>query len=296
MGNPRARNTRDRVMQVQSSSPSRPGVHAIYKWSGDQWIHTVPSTTVSMAGKMEAKLAAPALLSLVALTLLAHTLLLHRPRATAWLLSTVDAFGFDGRRLVELVNRRNMILLCNAILLVILKDAGLLAAPARPRSSAAVTARGAACSSSEARPQPKTRRTSTAAGATGDDEGRLEREHRGAETATARVRRRKPLTRAREGEYAATVQEMDPAEKQRSDYSFNHFHHGAGYEIAVVADRISSLHDEGSRGGEHTTRQKAQPEIVDDVDEMNKKFEEFIASMRRKMHLETLQLQQQVEV
>uniref|UniRef100_A0A452Y246 Uncharacterized protein n=1 Tax=Aegilops tauschii subsp. strangulata TaxID=200361 RepID=A0A452Y246_AEGTS len=232
-----------------------------------------------MAGRMEAKIAAPALLSLVAVTLLAHTLLLHRPRATAWLLSTVDAFRFDGRRLVELVTRRNMILLCNAILLVILKDAGLLAA----------------CSSSEARPQPKTRATSTAAGATGADEGRLEREHRGAETATARVRRGKPLTRATQREYAA-LQEIDSAEKQRSAYSFNHFHHGAGYEIAVVADRISSLHDERSRGEEHTVRQETEAGCADDVKEMNKKFEEFIASMRRKMHLETLQLQQQVEV
>ncbi|KAM3407440.1 hypothetical protein ACQJBY_001072 [Aegilops geniculata] len=288
-------------MQVQSSSPSRPGVppvHAIYKWSGDQWIHTSPNTTASMAGRMEAKIAAPALLSLVAVTLLAHTLLLHRPRATAWFLSTVDAFRFDGRRLVELVTRRNMILLCNAILLVILKDAGLLAAPARPRSSTTApdtAAGGAACSSSEARPQPKTRRTSTAAGATGDDEGRLEREHRGAETDTARVRRGKPLTRATQREYAA-LQEIDPAEKQRSDYSFNHLHHGTGYEIAVVADRISSLHDERSRGEEHTVRRETEAGCVDDVDEMNKRFEEFIASMRRKMHLETLQLQQQVDV
>ncbi|KAF6988382.1 hypothetical protein CFC21_005928 [Triticum aestivum] len=248
-----------------------------------------------MGGRMEAKIAAPALLSLVALTLLAHTLLLHRPRATAWFLSAVDTFRFDGRRLVELVTRRNMILLCNAILLVILRDAGLLAAPARPRSSDAVTAGGAACSSSEARPQPKSRRISAAAGATGDDEGRLEREHRGAETAMARAWRGKPLTRATQREYAA-LQEIDPAEKQRSDYSFNYLHHGTGNEITVVADRISSLHDGRSRGEEHTVRRETEAGCADDVDEMNKKFEEFIASMRRKMHLETLQLQQQVDI
>lgn len=243
---------------------------------------------------MEAKIAAPALLSLVAVTLLAHTLLLHRPRATAWLLSTVDAFPFDGHRLLELVNRRNMILLCNAILLLILKDAGLLAAPPRPRCTAAV---GAASSSSETRPQPKSRRISTAAGPTGADEDRLKPEHPGPETATAtaRVRRGKPLTRARQGGYAA-VKPIGPAEKQRSEYSFNHFHHGAGNEIVVVADKISSLHDKRSRGEEHTVRQETEAERAQDVDEMNKKFEEFIASMRRKMHLETLQLQQQVQV
>ncbi|CAM0951549.1 unnamed protein product [Alopecurus aequalis] len=219
---------------------------------------------------MEAKIAA--LLSLLAATLIAHTLLLQPPRATDRLLS---ALGFDGRHLVDLINRRNMILLCNAILLVILKDAGLLAAPARRRSSAA----GGEDGCSEARPKPKSTveawRGSTATAGTSDaksaivaDDGHAQQRPEPDKT-TARLRRVKPSSTGAAHEEYPLAREIDPAERQSSE--------------AVVA------HDERSRGKE-MARQETEGERDDDVDEMNKKFEDFIASMRRTMQLESRQL------
>uniref|UniRef100_A0ACD5THU1 Uncharacterized protein n=1 Tax=Avena sativa TaxID=4498 RepID=A0ACD5THU1_AVESA len=251
---------------------------------------------MSGTGSMERK-KITALLSLLAVTLLAHTLLLQPPRSTDRLLS---AFRFDG---LQLVNRRNMILLCNAILLVILKDAGLLAAPARRRRTCRdSTAAGRDDACSEPQPKPKSStivveltRSSTAAACAFD------------ETTAPRLRRGKPSTSSSGSgpgpaheEYYAAVREID----QRPDRCC--FYYQAGVvgtdEIAgAEEDKMACLHsqpappvaddEERSRGREEMARQGAEPECVDDdVDEMNKRFEEFIATMRRKMQLESRQL------
>ncbi|CAN6294720.1 unnamed protein product [Urochloa humidicola] len=66
-------------------------------------------------------------------------------------LAALDRFHLDGRSLLDLATKRNMILLCHAILLVILRDAGVLGGPARRRASttASVTAAVVATASQE---------------------------------------------------------------------------------------------------------------------------------------------------
>uniref|UniRef100_A0ACD5ZA48 Uncharacterized protein n=1 Tax=Avena sativa TaxID=4498 RepID=A0ACD5ZA48_AVESA len=249
---------------------------------------------MSGTGRMERKITA--LLSLLAVALLAHTLLLQPPPRGATVVFTdrvLSTFRFDGR---QLVNRRNMILLCNAILLVILKDAGLLAAPARRRASDSTTAAGRDrdhhCS--EAPPKPKSstvemRLSSTAAAGASDDDagGRLKRRGPGPDKTTARLRRGKPASSSSgpaHTEYPA-VRDID----QRPERCLSYHHGVVGTEIAAAEG--ACLHsqpvadDERSRGREET-----EPECVDDVHEMNRKFEEFIASTRRKMQLESRQL------
>ncbi|CAM0902387.1 unnamed protein product [Alopecurus aequalis] len=236
-----------------------------------------------MAGRMEAKIAA--LLSLLVAILIAHTLLLQPPgpRATVVFFSDrlLSALRFDGRQLVDLINRRNMILLCNAILLIILRDAGLLAAPARRRSSAA-TAAGGEDGCCQAQPKPKSTveawRSSTAAAGTsdakcavvaGDGRAQQRERRRGPEPdkTTARLRRVKPSSAGAAHKEYPLARQIHP-QRQTSE---------------------PAAHDERSRGKE-MARQETQGECVDDMDEMNKKFEEFIASMRRMMQLESRQL------
>jgi hypothetical protein len=80
--------------------------------------------------------------SAVVLVLLTRAVLLQRPGGVAALadilIATADRF-LDGRGLLDLATRRNMVLLCHAILLVILRDAGLLGAPTRRRAAATET-------------------------------------------------------------------------------------------------------------------------------------------------------------
>ncbi|CAN6294719.1 unnamed protein product [Urochloa humidicola] len=51
------------------------------------------------------------------------------------LLAAIDRLHLDGRGLLHLATRRNMVLLCHAILLLILRDAGVLGTPARRRAT-----------------------------------------------------------------------------------------------------------------------------------------------------------------
>jgi hypothetical protein len=102
-------------------------------------------------------------------------------------------------------------------------------------------------------------------------------------------------TGAGQREYAA-VQEIHLAEKLNSLCCFAGVDHvvGAG-EIAAARDKIACLRsepvavDERSRELARQGTEEAE-HCADDVDEMNRKFEEFIATMRRKMQLESRQL------
>ncbi|CAN6300553.1 unnamed protein product [Urochloa humidicola] len=82
----------------------------------------------------EARAATALLLSFSAVIVL---LLLARRDAIADLL--LDRFNLDGRGLLDLATKRNMVLLCHAILLIILRDAGILGAPASRRAAIAAT-------------------------------------------------------------------------------------------------------------------------------------------------------------
>ncbi|CAN6312356.1 unnamed protein product [Urochloa humidicola] len=78
-------------------------------------------------------------------------LLARRDAIGDLVLAALDCFHLDGRSLLDLATKRNMILLCHAILLLILRDAGILGAPARRRASttASVTAAVVATASQE---------------------------------------------------------------------------------------------------------------------------------------------------
>ncbi|CAN6312355.1 unnamed protein product [Urochloa humidicola] len=88
-------------------------------------------------------------LSAAAFLLLARAALLQPQRRrgdsilTDALLAALGRF-IDGRGLLDLATRRNMVLLCHAILLLILRDSGLLGAPARRRARAETTGCAAA--------------------------------------------------------------------------------------------------------------------------------------------------------
>ncbi|CAN6294722.1 unnamed protein product [Urochloa humidicola] len=89
-----------------------------------------------MAANAEARATAALLLSFSAVVVF----LFARHDAIADLvLATLDRFHLDGRGLLDLATKRNMILLCHAILLLILRDAGILGAPARCRAATAAT-------------------------------------------------------------------------------------------------------------------------------------------------------------
>nr|CAB3500513.1 unnamed protein product [Digitaria exilis] len=60
-----------------------------------------------------------------------------RRRGADLVLAALDRFVvLDGRGILRLATRTNMVLLCHAILLLILRDAGVLATPARRRAAA----------------------------------------------------------------------------------------------------------------------------------------------------------------
>ncbi|EER94695.2 hypothetical protein SORBI_3001G339300 [Sorghum bicolor] len=109
-----------------------------------------PPAMASATGIRAAAAAAAAatlLFSFSAVVLLLLLLLLQAPRpgllAADLVVSALDRFVDDGRGLLELLaTRRNMILLCHAILLLILRDAGVLGAPAACRSPPAIAVGG----------------------------------------------------------------------------------------------------------------------------------------------------------
>ncbi|CAN6284372.1 unnamed protein product [Urochloa humidicola] len=80
--------------------------------------------------------AATALLLSSAVVLL---LFARRDALAGFVLAALDRFHLDSRGLLDLATKRNMVLLCHAILLVILRDAGLLCATARRRAATATT-------------------------------------------------------------------------------------------------------------------------------------------------------------
>ncbi|KAG8063048.1 hypothetical protein GUJ93_ZPchr0003g17147 [Zizania palustris] len=291
---------------------------------------------------MEGK-AVPALL----LLLLPVVLLLQPPRALAENLS-VGVLDIDiaasWSRLLDLLTRGNIILLCNAILLIVLWDAGILASPAHyhgGRSSVAAAdspvAASASASSRTRRRLPKEpnaivvwRRIEDSAGAGAGAADNVDRSdvalnsrlrhrlHR-PEQATRALRRTEEEKQRSEVEIAmaesksssfsnsvTTSDTMSPralpptgAPKQSSaclDYPDDQHAAAAAAagEVAMADDHESSLCSEPDHSAGPDTdgicEDEAPDQFADDVDDMNRRFEEFIANTRRKMLLESMQL------
>lgn len=255
--------------------------------------------------RSEAKTAALLLsFSAVLALLLARALFLQPPRLRGpladLLLSALYRFDFDGLGLLDLINRRNMVLLCHAILLIILRDAGILSSPARPRCSRAAATSSAVVADGArgARPLPHARTSNVvwrprnrAAGAAGgtDSAARLiKRQRKGPRRAAP------PLTEPSHVVVQPVATEEIVLMGNRRSYLDDGGHHRAAVvelEQAAAVDgsesspldfgrRIIVAHDdERNRAGEET----AEVELADD-----RTFEEFIANMRRKMQQERL--------
>ncbi|KAL6593681.1 hypothetical protein ACP70R_046397 [Stipagrostis hirtigluma subsp. patula] len=205
------------------------------------------------------------------------------------LLAALDRFDVDGRRVLQLATRTNIILLCNAILLLVLWDAGILA-PRRNRAttSSAAGAR-ASCRSHWSNTivwrRPR-RRASPASGGTnaavtGGD--RLNKHHRRSPRRTAPP----PPTKAEEErEDPVDTKEIVLVQQRRSPLLESH---GAApvQEAAPVAGHSHCTVvacDDRSKAEKETECGEEQDDV--DVDEMNRRFDEFIAATRRKMQLE----------
>ncbi|KAF8698758.1 hypothetical protein HU200_035014 [Digitaria exilis] len=115
------------------------------------------SKTTSMASA-EARATTALLFSFSAVVLLLLLLALQPPppphtrrRGADLLLAALDRFVvLDGRGLLRLATRTNMVLLCHAILLLILRDAGVLATPARRRAATSPAAATVVAANSDA--------------------------------------------------------------------------------------------------------------------------------------------------
>ncbi|CAN6306273.1 unnamed protein product [Urochloa humidicola] len=261
--------------------------------------------------------AAALLLSFSAVVLL---LLASRGALADLVLATLDRFQLDGRGLLDLATKRNMILLCHAILLVILRDAGILGAPARRRASmtasaTATTASAAAGSDEEAvcsaPPLPRAttpvvwrRPRSSAKDAGADDSGR-------------RVVRRRQPRRISQQLPAATIPCAAPSLTLESEQAADQQPPLVSKEIVLLEKPRTSYHDpaaedvelEQASGASATDaadrdldrriiiandemdvnaaaeEEAPEPELADD-----RTFDEFIAKQRSKMWQESLQL------
>ncbi|XP_062215338.1 uncharacterized protein LOC133915945 [Phragmites australis] len=247
-----------------------------------------------------------ALISLVtALLLLAHALQLHQPSRlrspgatlAGLLLSALDRF--HGRSLLDLATRRNMILLCHVIVLVILKDTGILSTPARRRAGAATTNIADAAAARE-RPHARSivvwrpRNRAAPAASSGSKNAAVTGSARLMLDETAATRCTAPtLTEPEHGEKHVATREIIIVEERRNNYLLDH--HGAAvveHEQATAVDGSESsrldigrvlVADDDVR---NTAREEtAEVELADD-----RRFEEFIANTRRRMQLESLQL------
>ncbi|CAD6204004.1 unnamed protein product [Miscanthus lutarioriparius] len=249
-------------------------------------------------------------------------LLLQAPAApglaAADLLLLVSALDrlLDGRGLLEvLATRRNMILLCHAILLLILRDAGVLGTPDRRRSrsgcppgeaTAAVAAGGTeiiACSANPARPHAT--RSAVVAQTACSAVPVPARPHA---TRSAVVWRRRPRNRAAEPMHdgaaaARRLVECQPAvESPRNDEDLLDRHDRTAiveqveHPTAIAVDGVRDCDDRSviavanDEKLVYTAREQQmagmEMELADD-----RTFEEFIKSQRRKMRQESLHYQ-----
>ncbi|KAL6593682.1 hypothetical protein ACP70R_046398 [Stipagrostis hirtigluma subsp. patula] len=238
-----------------------------------------------------AELQTAALLSLAAalLVLVARASPLRQPQRSLGgpgaalaelLLAALDRFDVDGRRVLQLATRTNIILLCNAILFLVLWDAGILA-PRRNRAAAAAAVAGAGASPRSHshrsaivwRWRPR-RRAAPASVAKDEilvvtDVDRLKQHRRGPRSAAL-----PPLTGAEHGKEEPDARKQIVLGEQRPTHPFDNHRTSAPHSC-----------DEKSKAEDETECAQEQEEDVD-VEEMNRRFDEFIAATRRKMQLE----------
>ncbi|XP_006651497.2 uncharacterized protein LOC102716029 [Oryza brachyantha] len=271
---------------------------------------------------MEAKaIVAAAVLS----TLLLPLFLSQRPRAAvvhlslppAALPASATALLEACSRLLDLLTRRNIILLCNAILLIVLRDAGLLACPAArrdgdhaSRSAAAAASSPVAATSAAAPPHRRPHAAPPSdivvwrparvavvdvlhVDAGNDDGDRLTRHRRpkGREPATAPYAAPPPAPEENQsyhclGDHVSAGAIVVVEDANDSPVFDSDHHHSTGEDTHDDAEAHDQFDDDDKEARDHCGGGDDH-----DVDEMNRRFEEFIINTKRKMQLESLQLQ-----
>jgi hypothetical protein len=197
----------------------------------------------------------------------------------------------DGVSLLDLATRRNMILLCHAILLVLLGDAGILGIPARRRrqrqgreATAAATTAASACCYYYYSPAPPEQRSAVVVWQ---------------QSSSAAAAFAAPSSSLTEPEHELQVAEDHMSDKQgmvaleaelddQPTLSMVPMM-GAGDTVAFddqedeTSCSSSSLEEGQPTGHQHVDEEEA------DLDEMNRRFEAFIAATKEKMRLEAMQ-------
>jgi hypothetical protein len=230
-----------------------------------------------------------ALLSLAAcLLLLADALPFrhHGPSPVIADLLLAALARLDGVSLLDLATRRNMILLCHAILLVLLGDAGILGIPARRRrrcqgreaTAAATTA--SACYYYYSPPEQRSavvvwQQSSSAATFAAPSSSLTEPEHE-LQVAEDHMSDKRMVALA-----AELVDQPGSSMDPMMD---------AGRAVAFdEQEEETSCSSRSMEDGQPAGHQHVEEEEEEDLDEMNRRFEAFIAATKEKMRLEAMQ-------
>lgn len=271
--------------------------------------------------------AAALLLSLSAVLL--FLLLQTPPRGLADHVAAALDSLLDWRGLLELATRRNMILLCHAILLVILRDAGVLGTPAGRRSQSHSRSPPAAVAQQTASSVAPARSHATgSAGAAAPRHDAVAARRRlvecqcqpAVETWAAPLLTTGPQARATEEAAAvATEQQIVLAQPPRNEAGPLEHHRGRDAVVGPPAEHPTAIAvggddrriatddekrmDDGNGDGDgmemiaaspHARRREQQTAGMETGMEMeladDRTFEEFIKSQRRQMRQESLKL------
>ncbi|TKV95548.1 hypothetical protein SEVIR_9G371100v4 [Setaria viridis] len=214
------------------------------------------------------------------------------------LLAALDRFP-DARGLLDLATRRNMVLLCHAILLVILRNAGILGAPARRRGATATTASAVVADAADAgaccapvltdaaersivvwrRPRGGAKQDAHADGS-GHRLVRRRQARRSAQQHPAAAAA--PIPRAVPA-LAEQPEQQQPPLTSKEIVLVDHDRAAAVVELHMTS--ASTTDGEKSDGRDVDTAAEETPELADD-----RRIEEFIAKQWSKIRHESLQL------
>ncbi|CAL4914907.1 unnamed protein product [Urochloa decumbens] len=233
----------------------------------------------------------------------AAVLLLARRDAIAGLvLDALDRFHLQGRSLLDLATKRNVVLLCHAILLLILRDAGVLGAPARRRraattgaATATVEAAETACSSAPARPGATSvvvwRRPRSSAKSAGADETGGCPQQAAAIPRAAPALTLEPEHGEREAPLMMSKEIVLVETKAPGNYHLGGGHDRAAVVVSLDHQAAASATDgkESDYDGSTNTATDQTEEVVVELAD-DRRIEEFIAKQRSKMRQESLQL------
>jgi hypothetical protein len=197
----------------------------------------------------------------------------------------------DGVSLLDLATRRNMILLCHAILLVLLGDAGILGIPARRRrqrqgreATAAATTAASACCYYYYSPAPPEQRSAVVVWQ---------------QSSSAAAAFAAPSSSLTEPEHELQVAEDHMSDKRMVALAAELVDQpGSSMDPMMDAGRAvafdeqeeeTSCSSRSMEDGQPAGHQHVEEEEEEDLDEMNRRFEAFIAATKEKMRLEAMQ-------